>query len=564
MGDSAELLSAAVQWGVPHPPGYPLYTLIAHMFARLPLFETAFRVHLTSALFHAATVGAVALIVDLVTGSLTAAAIAAGALALGRIFLAGSLYAEVFPLNDLFFAILLYLALTIARADPADDNASRWALMATFSGLAAAHHHMIALAFPALAILVAKPLMRFVRKRPARSAALAVATIAIPASFYALLLYVASRHPLASWGDVRDVADLVRLVTRQDYGGTLHASRHVVAGQTLDRLDIYFSGVATSLGVVGTLLALVGVAAAFRADRRMAIALVAAFVCAGPLFAVLNAFDVHSAYRVAFFERFATMSLVPIAALLGVGAAALDARARANPRIGPRVARAMSLAVAAVTVAPLAFAANSVDFHNDALSVAYAHDLVTSSPDDALLLLKGDMASQASLYVCAVEQRCGHRIILAPGQLWMPWKRRELAERYPALPLPPAAAPSKTRWLALTELSRRPVLVHPELVGDLAPSEMTILPSALLFRVYANEGALRDDLPRFREEAKSLATSRQCEGCSLSELSAPGTDDVQLSLIYDAALRSYEASARNFGLFAEADAIAARFPKKSR
>src|SRR4051794_18164440 len=34
--DSAELVTAAAVWGVPHPPGYPLYSALAHLFTYLP------------------------------------------------------------------------------------------------------------------------------------------------------------------------------------------------------------------------------------------------------------------------------------------------------------------------------------------------------------------------------------------------------------------------------------------------------------------------------------------------------------------------------------------------
>src|SRR5919198_3552485 len=37
--------------GVEHPPGYPLFTLIGHLFSQLPFGPVAYRVHLVSALF---------------------------------------------------------------------------------------------------------------------------------------------------------------------------------------------------------------------------------------------------------------------------------------------------------------------------------------------------------------------------------------------------------------------------------------------------------------------------------------------------------------------------------
>src|SRR5579859_3022368 len=64
VGDSAELVAAAAVWGVPHPPGYPLFTLIGHGFAELPWFDVPFRVNLTSALLHAMAVGFAALAIE--------------------------------------------------------------------------------------------------------------------------------------------------------------------------------------------------------------------------------------------------------------------------------------------------------------------------------------------------------------------------------------------------------------------------------------------------------------------------------------------------------------------
>src|SRR5258706_6007389 len=188
VGDSAELVAAAAVWGVPHPPGYPLYTAIAHLFTRMPWFDVAFRVHLTSALFHAMTVGFVACVIEVLSGSVAAAAIGAAALALGRIFFQGSLYAEVFPLGDLLFACIFWLA---ARARGAvrtgPPSARSWIALAVALGLAFGHHPMIVLALPAVAILVARPRAPSIRHRPWSCAALAALTVAIALGSYALV-----------------------------------------------------------------------------------------------------------------------------------------------------------------------------------------------------------------------------------------------------------------------------------------------------------------------------------------------------------------------------------------
>src|SRR5580693_8768819 len=52
--DSPETITACVTLGIPHPPGYPLFTLIGHFFSLLPLAHYPFRVNLFSASLAAA------------------------------------------------------------------------------------------------------------------------------------------------------------------------------------------------------------------------------------------------------------------------------------------------------------------------------------------------------------------------------------------------------------------------------------------------------------------------------------------------------------------------------
>src|SRR5688572_10585383 len=53
--DSGELILAAETLGVAHPPGFPLYVLLAHLATLLPFGNLAVRVHFASAMFAALT-----------------------------------------------------------------------------------------------------------------------------------------------------------------------------------------------------------------------------------------------------------------------------------------------------------------------------------------------------------------------------------------------------------------------------------------------------------------------------------------------------------------------------
>src|SRR5690349_14594116 len=54
LDDSAETCAAAALVGVPHPPGYPLYTLLSSLFLRIPVGETPFRLNLMAAFWASA------------------------------------------------------------------------------------------------------------------------------------------------------------------------------------------------------------------------------------------------------------------------------------------------------------------------------------------------------------------------------------------------------------------------------------------------------------------------------------------------------------------------------
>ena len=56
--DDGLFLMAGAHLGVAHPPGYPLYTLIVHLFTRLPWADAAFLGHVSSAVLGALACGA--------------------------------------------------------------------------------------------------------------------------------------------------------------------------------------------------------------------------------------------------------------------------------------------------------------------------------------------------------------------------------------------------------------------------------------------------------------------------------------------------------------------------
>src|SRR4029077_2260296 len=61
--DSGELIVVAHGLGVAHPPGFPLWVLLAHFASVVPFGSVAMRVNFSSALFAALASGVLALVV---------------------------------------------------------------------------------------------------------------------------------------------------------------------------------------------------------------------------------------------------------------------------------------------------------------------------------------------------------------------------------------------------------------------------------------------------------------------------------------------------------------------
>ena len=554
-GDSAELVTAAAVWGVPHAPGYALYTAIAHAFTWIPLHALPWRVHLTSAVFHAGTVGATVLATFAITKNRPAALAAGVALAFERSFFVGSLYAEVFPLNDFLFAWLLVLALALrlpcgfarehALARDSGRLRSREALPLAFAavaGVAAAHHMMIALAAPCLALLA---LPAIAERRPAARgwAALAVAFVAPSVLGWALILLAASRDPALSWGDVHDAGSLLALVTRSDYGGLLSSVHGAGHGTGLERVAALGGLLAGGFGVATLLLAAVGAVDLVRRERTVGVSLAVGALASGPLFAWLNALSTSSEEALAFFERFSTMCTVPIAIAVGAGVA-LVGRAIVKVRSPPLlVAGALALA----GWAALSFArVRAVDRSKDDRGIAFAHDLILPTPDRSLVLLSGDAPANAALYVCAVERRCGDRVALSPGSLFLPWAMTQARRRHPDVSIPWAAGPAlkRTHELAAAEGSTRAVFVYPDLLDKdpLLAETFLPLPDHLLFRLWPRDTAPDAAREALLASARAIGgpvsrgeAPRGCEGCDLPPPGDHPTQEMQLVLAYEAA-----------------------------
>jgi len=225
-GDGVELTSVAPILGIPHPPGYPLFALLAKAFVQLPLGTSAFRLNLMSAVTATVLATLVAWVVWHLLPLLgladperpvVRALLAAGAgwtVAFSQTFWYQAGITEVYLLNAaIFTGVFLLIVLTLARSNP------RWFLAACLlTGVGSGNHETAVLLIPALAVVGIWLL--FTPKKIAKSRGIRAPLIDLPLTkqllrldvpalllgilgvlVYACLPLRAAKNPPLNWGD---------------------------------------------------------------------------------------------------------------------------------------------------------------------------------------------------------------------------------------------------------------------------------------------------------------------------------------------------------------------------
>jgi hypothetical protein len=225
VGDAGELALAGSVVGIPHPPGYPLYTLLARLAFLVPLEPVALRFNLFSvacalgALFVHLRLGA-ALGLSLVS-RIAATALLAGSYT----FWSQAAIAEVYALHMLFVNGVLLLA-TLALREGRESAAypRHLLLLAYLIGTAAAHHPSAAL-LAIVGVVVWVATRGWDARTGAALAGLAPLAAALPFTIFLVLPLRSRLDPAIDWGNPETLAEAIAHAARSGYGDLRHFAR---------------------------------------------------------------------------------------------------------------------------------------------------------------------------------------------------------------------------------------------------------------------------------------------------------------------------------------------------
>ncbi|MGH7682599.1 MAG: protein O-mannosyl-transferase family, partial [Candidatus Eiseniibacteriota bacterium] len=125
-GDSGELILAAESLGVPHPPGYPLWLVLARGAALIPIGAVAWRVNALSAILSAVAVGLFYLLALRVGLRRNTAALVTAFFGASTMVWRSAVEAEVYPLATVAFLALGLLALRAREESPTAARHEAW------------------------------------------------------------------------------------------------------------------------------------------------------------------------------------------------------------------------------------------------------------------------------------------------------------------------------------------------------------------------------------------------------------------------------------------------------
>lgn len=451
--DSGELILASAGLGVAHPPGFPLYLILAHLASLIPLGNIAVRVHAASALFGALAAAVMTLlVVELMltlllhkeprkkkkkekqrdTGDETPASISralvmipaviAGLLlAFSRTLWEYATIAEVYTLSSLLMLTILWLMFAWRREfDKELPSYRRLYFAAAVFGLAMGVHHVTTAFFlPSLALLVYTTAGRqfFTSKRILFAALISFAGLI---AVYTYLPLAASRSPMMNWGEPTTFGAVWRHITGRQYQAyfDLEPDRLLDLGRFLLREWGFVWFPATLL------LAIAGLVDRYRRDRR-SFAFLTTVICIDVLYCII--YPISEDRDAYYLPTFIAMTL---AAAYGVRWAA-DALPRpASMRLTPS-----HLAVAMLAVPILAFAANFSysDRHRFYVAHDYVDNIFASVEPGGMVLTSDWQAYSPSFYIRDVEGERKDVVFIDINLLRRSWYFGYLDKAFPEL-----------------------------------------------------------------------------------------------------------------------------------
>ncbi len=394
IGDTPKFQFVGAILGTPHPPGYPVYTLLSWLFSKLPFGNPAWRINLLSAVAAALAVALLFLLLRRLEAGRAPALAAALSFGFGPILWSQATLAEVYTLAAALLAALLLAVASWGRT----RAPGRLDIAVYLAALGMAHHTSVAMVVPALVVYVLATDGRaaLAPRLLGRGALL----VLLGLSPYLLVLIRNLQGAPYLGARARTLGELWAVMRGASFES--HVFAFDLTTLLTDRVALVTPLLRRELSLLGLLLVLVGLAWLGRRARREALLL---GLCAAGLLVFVLGYDVPD------LDVFLVPALVPMWVLAGVG---LDCLARGAARVAPA-----SLVAAGLLVLPAAQAARhfrASDHSDRSFEMRYFAALFETLPARAAIAAESYTVDHMVLYeIFAEDAARGRDIVTVPG-----------------------------------------------------------------------------------------------------------------------------------------------------
>jgi len=470
--DSGELIVVARGLGIAHPPGVPLWIILAHLASLVPFGNIAVRINFSSALFAALACAMLTLTVAELTitasylatskrrkkvaqqsktaeesgpARLLFAAPALGAgllMAFSRTLWSYATITEVYALNTLLIVAIFFLMLRWRRcivadrahlgaaidariASPVTRHDTLLYVAALLFGLALGVHHVtVALTLPAVAVIVYRTegLRFFMSRRLVYAALISISALV---AIYTYLPLAASHSPAINWGNPRSLQEIWWHITGRQYRVFLSFTPNIIGEQFVEFCRLALREFGLFWLPVALVLALAGTGSVFKRDRTAFWFLV---------FIVITNFAYDLSYEIA---EDKDAYYLPVFISITI-AAAFGIRWLIQLAISKGAPVTRSYLVGAMTVlltSTIAFAGNW-PFNNRRhyfIARDYVENLFSVIAPNGLLLTLDWQVASPMFYAQEIEQRRPDVKVVDINLLRRSWYFDYLSHAYPAL-----------------------------------------------------------------------------------------------------------------------------------
>jgi transmembrane protein TMEM260 (protein O-mannosyltransferase) len=289
--DTSEYIAAAKVLGIPHPPGNPLFVILAHTFGLLPLaVDYAVRINLFAAVTSAAAAGFWFLVAERWLRGIVQVRWARYAAAFGGVLVGATSWSvwnqstvneKVYTVSLFSIALVMWLVVRWGDDEPGPHR-DRWlVLIAYVLALSSTNHLMGLLAVPALVVYVLWTDWRVITRPTVIVGVLIAALVGVSLNYLWLPLR-AAQYPAINEGEPVGFFSqaLKDVLNRVQYGKPPLDQRQASFGGQLANFWQYYSwqfardwgrlsGVATA---IFTVVGLSGLWALWKSDRRAGLA----------------------------------------------------------------------------------------------------------------------------------------------------------------------------------------------------------------------------------------------------------------------------------------------------